>query len=346
MHPIWLARVFFVLILTLAGYLVGRPQGYGLEFTLGALVGSLFLVAMEHSSQVLSTKKIILAAGGAFFGLAFSHLFTTAIPGSLTANVELASFSLNLLFMYFGVVLAIRNADRISLSRLRFFISPSAESHYIFDTSVIIDGRVIRLYEIGFLSKSAIVPTFVLDELQALSDSRDPAKRQYGRRGLENLEELREVDPNLQIMEKDYPDVKGVDHKLIALAKELSAPIVSNDFNLCKVATLHRITALNINELAAALRLNISIGDQVVVTIQRDGKEAGQGVGHLDDGTMVVVDKGREFIGQDLHVVINSIVQTNAGRLAFAKIIETPTPPPDSRESGERARARIEVVGK
>jgi uncharacterized protein YacL len=305
-----------------------------------ALFASLLVVLVEHSSRTLSTKKLALAAIGAFFGLTFSHLFSSTLPKSLFKDPETPVFASNLLFMYFGIVMAMRHADRISLSRLRVFVNASGENSVLVDTSALIDGRLIKLYQNGFMTRSTIIPSFVIDELQRLADSRDPMKRHSGRRGLDNLAALQETDRSYQLFEKDYHDVQGVDHKLIVLAKEIGAPIISTDFNLCKVARLHKIRTLNVNEIAAAVRLNLATGDQAVVTIQTPGKEEGQGVGHLDDGTMVIVERGRELIGQQVNVVIASIVQTKAGRLAFARILDR-EPAAQGPQSGSVARIQV-----
>ncbi len=353
MQPIWLARTFFVLIMTWCGYLLGRRNGVVLEFTGISFLVSLFIVAIEHGSRILSAKKIVFSVAGAFFGLAFSRLLTPTIPASIFPDPEAPQFAISLLAMYFGIVMSMRQADRVSLSRLRFFIGGTSDNNLLLDTSAIIDGRIVKVFELGFMTRSAIVPTFVLDELQLLADSRDPEKRAFGRRGLEHLEELRQVDKNLQIFEKDYPEIRGgVDHKLIALAKEIGAPIVSNDYNLCKVATLHQVKTMNVVQLAAALRPNLTIGDHLTLNVQREGKEEGQGVGHLEDGTMVVVERGRPYIGQQVNAIVISIVQTNAGRLVFARMTkdangppgeETP-PPPTAREPRPRKAARVEAV--
>jgi uncharacterized protein YacL len=333
-QPIWIVRVLFVLTLTLCGYWVGKSgSARGLEFSAVALLLSLFIVALEYATRILSAKKIVLGTLGAFAGLAFSALFRDTFPAYMLGGQEAVTAACNLLFMYFGIVMALRNADRISLSRLRFFITSPKEDSVLLDTSVIIDGRIKDLFQMGFLAKTALLPSFVLDELQTLADSKDSSKRHSGRKGLENLETFRDAI-NFQLLEKDYPEVKDVDHKLIALAKELGATILTNDFNLAKVAGLHQVRALNVNSLAAALRPNLSVGDQLLIAITREGKDPGQGVGYLEDGTMVVVDNAKKMIGATVPVSIISMMQTNAGRLAFARLFE----------GGIDSSAKIEIV--
>ena len=327
MQPIWIIRVLFVLTLTLCGYWIGKSSsGHGLEFSAVALMLALFIVVVEYATRILSAKKIVLGALGSFAGLIFSSLFRDTFPARMLGGEQAetaVTAACNLLFMYFGVVMALRNADRISVSRLRFFItSPRGEDSLLLDTSVIIDGRIREIYEKGFLSKTAILPSFVVDELQTLADSRDIVKRHTGRKGLDNLESFRAA-LDFQLVEKDYPNEKDVDHKLIAMAKELGATIVTNDFNLTKVCSLHRVSAINVNLLAAALRPNLTVGDQLFLQITRQGKDEDQGVGYLEDGTMVVVDNARVLIGKTIPVSIISLMQTNAGRLAFGRLLDT-----------------------
>lgn len=322
MTPLVIARILFVLTMTMSGFWIGRADARGLEFTGVALLISIFIVALEFGAKVLSGKKILLAGLGAFAGLAFSRLFYDTLPESIFGNSQQASRTVfNLIFMYFGIAMALRNADRISLSRMKFFITSPREDTVLLDTSVIIDGRIRELYEMGFFTKSAIVPNFVVDELQTLADSKDTAKRHQGRRGLENLNNFKEAVP-YSFIDRDFPDLKGADSKLIALAKELSVPLLTNDFNLGKVAQLHQVRALNLNSLSAALRPNLTIGDQLIIAISREGKEQHQGVGYLDDGTMVVVDHAKVHIGKTIPITVISMMQTNAGRLAFGRLLE------------------------
>ncbi len=330
MQPIWIIRVLFVLTMTLCGYWVGKANAQGVEFSATSLVLSLFVVAVEFATRILSAKKIVLGTIGAFAGLAFSRLFRDTFPESMLGGQDAAKAAFNLLFMYFGIIMALRNADRISLSRLRVFVTSPREDSILLDTSVIIDGRIKDLYEMGFLHKTPIVPTFVIDELQALSDSRDSTKRHNGRKGLENLEAFREI-LQFQLFEKDYPETTGVDHKLILLAKELGASLITTDYNLTKVAVLHQVRAMNLNELAASLRPTVGVGDQLVLVISREGKDPQQGVGYLEDGTMVVVDEAKAHIGKSLPIKVTSIMQTNAGRLVFGKKLDAP-PAKDSAE--------------
>lgn len=193
----------------------------------------------------------------------------------------------------------------------------------ILDTSVIIDGRIADIAETGFLEGTLIIPTFILNELQRIADSSDPIKRTRGKRGLEILNHLqKQTNTDVQIIDTDYASVREVDAKLIELAKQVGGKIVTNDSNLIKVAELQGIEVLNINALANSLRPVVLPGEEINVKILKEGKETGQGVAYLDDGTMIVVDNGRRQIGKNVDVVVTSVLQTPAGRMIFAKLKE------------------------
>lgn len=334
MHTIWVARIIFILTATLCGYYLGMPHALGPQACAAALVISIFVVAVEYSASALSSKKILLATVGGFVGLAFSRLFYDTIPWPAmrdpTNRVSLTVF--NLLFLYLGVILALRHADRLSLSQLKFIFGNPQEPVCLLDTNVIIDGRIKDLYSLGFMHRRSVVPQFVMDELQMLADSKDAKRRGQGRRGLENLENLKKIHPLLEIEEKDYPNIRDVDHKLIALARDLGAVLITNDYNLEKIASIHQIKVLNLNQLAAALRPPISVGEEFLLAVLREGKDFNQGVGYLEDGTMVVVDDGLPFIGRDLRVTVTSILHTSAGRMVFCKPSSATAPPVSGNE--------------
>jgi len=189
----------------------------------------------------------------------------------------------------------------------------------LIDTSVIVDGRLLEIVESGFLEGPLVVPRFVLRELQLIADSIDPMKRARGRRGLEVLAKLQETTA-LAIDDQDYGDISGVDAKLVRMARERRAKLVTNDYNLNRVAQLEGVAVLNVNELAGAVKPVVLPGEELHVAIVRDGKEAHQGVGYLDDGTMIVVENGRRLIGEETDVQVTSVLQTVAGRMIFAKV--------------------------
>lgn len=190
----------------------------------------------------------------------------------------------------------------------------------ILDTSVIIDGRIADICKSGFVEGTLLIPGFVLEELRHIADSSDVLKRNRGRRGLDILNRIRkELDVKVKIYEKDFDDIQEVDSKLVRLAQVLEGDIVTNDYNLNKVAELQGVKVLNINELANAVKPVVLPGEEMIVQVIKDGKETGQGIGYLDDGTMIVVEGGRRYIGQTISVLVTSVLQTAAGRMIFAK---------------------------
>lgn len=339
-NPIILTRVFFVLISTLVGYWVGR--GYlpsmGLNCSVAAFIISVLFVICEVSTDVISSKKILLASAGLLFGLVLAWFIYPTIPITIFGDADPGSgpskahIICNLLFGYFGIILAIKHANRFSFSRLNFIMASPNDTARILDTSVIVDGRIKDLIAANFLPGNFIVPEFVLDELQKIADSADAKRRARGRRGLQILDEIKESCPRLIILEKDFPDVKDVDHKLIQLAKETGGDIITNDFNLQKVAQIHKVNVLNINEMANMLKPSVFVGETLHLQVSKEGKEHHQGVGYLEDGTMVVVEDGRSRIGSMVEVQVTSILPTPAGRMIFAR----PTDYVNDRPASER----------
>jgi uncharacterized protein YacL len=190
----------------------------------------------------------------------------------------------------------------------------------VLDTSSIIDGRIADLCKTGFLEGVLVIPGFVLGELQKIADSADPLRRNRGRRGLDLLNRMqKENGITLKIFDRDYDDINEVDTKLLKLAREMEAKVITNDFNLNKVAELYGVQVLNINELSNAIKPLVLPGEEMAVHILRDGKEFGQGIGYLDDGTMIVVEGGKNYIGLDIDIMVTSVLQTSAGRMIFAK---------------------------
>ncbi|MEB3103644.1 PIN/TRAM domain-containing protein [Ferviditalea candida] len=195
-----------------------------------------------------------------------------------------------------------------------------SEQHKILDTSVIIDGRIADICKTGFIEGTLVIPEFVLEELQHIADSSDLLKRNRGRRGLDILNKIqKELDVKVLIYEGDFEEITEVDSKLVRLAKALNGKVVTNDFNLNKVCELQGVSVLNINDLANAVKPVVLPGEEILVQVIKDGKEHGQGVAYLDDGTMIVVEGGRDFIGSTIEVLVTSVLQTSAGRMIFAK---------------------------
>lgn len=317
-----LARLFFILIATVCGTWVGINRHRATEYTAIFFIGAVFLVLLEHSTKIISSKRMLLAAMGLFAGLIMASLVYPTIPTTVMSP-EQARLVCNLIFGYLGIALVLKHEERLSLSRLKFIISNQPQQRsIIIDTNIIIDGRLNDLISTGFIKGTLILPSFVLDELQQIADSVTHSKRVVGRRGLDNLEALKEQYKDLQILEKDYSDIPDVDQKLIHLARELNAEILTNDYNLQKIASLHKVPVVNINELAQALRPPVFVGDKMHIQIIREGKDPTQGVGYLEDGTMVVVEDGRPFLNQEVEVVVSSILHTSGGRMVFAKLPE------------------------
>lgn len=199
-------------------------------------------------------------------------------------------------------------------------ITPVQNQFKILDTSSIIDGRIADLCKTGFLEGILIIPSFVLNELQKIADSADSLRRNRGRRGLDLLNKIqKENQVSIRIFDRDYEEINEVDTKLLKLARELEAKVITNDFNLNKVAELYGVQVLNINELSNAIKPIVLPGEEMLVRILRDGKEYGQGIGYLEDGTMIVVEGGKNYIGVELEILVTSVLQTSAGRMIFAK---------------------------
>jgi uncharacterized protein YacL len=231
-----------------------------------------------------------------------------------------------LLMSYVGLIVGANKGDMLNLAALGGIFGAekqSRKSFKILDTSVIIDGRIADIADTGFLDGVVVIPQFVLRELQLVADSADSLKRNRGRRGLDILQRVQKmVTVSVQIVEDDFPTVREVDLKLIELAKVYEGKIITNDFNLNKVAQLQGVEVLNINELANALKPIVLPGETMRVFILKEGKEYNQGVAYLDDGTMVVVDNARKLIGKNVDIAVTSVLQTTAGKMIFGKFDE------------------------
>jgi uncharacterized protein YacL len=273
---------------------------------------------------------------GAFLGGAVGLLLAKGISEALfwidhgDERVAFMHSFILLVFPYIGAVVGGRKGDWLEPARLiALFRAAGPERHYkILDTSVIIDGRIADLCETGFIDGAMVIPQFVLKELQLVADSSDSMKRNRGRRGLDILQKIQKMaGVDVTISDMDFPDVREVDLKLIELARTLQGKIVTNDFNLNKVAQLRGVEVLNINELANSLKPVVLPGEIMKVFILKEGKEYNQGVAYLDDGTMVVVDNARKMIGRTIDVVVTSVLQTTAGKMIFGRFIESGAQP-------------------
>jgi uncharacterized protein YacL len=321
-------RILLIIFSSAIGYYVGssiKPE-YGYIGLLSGFGISLFIILIEVALRKVKGRILV----GGFLGLIGGLLVAKVISSPLSfifpeGNGLFIQLILSLLFGYLGAILGIKRAEGFHISDIlrAFRGGPQEENIKILDTSVIIDGRIADICETGFLEGTFILPQFILQELQYIADSSDPLKRARGRRGLDMLHKIQKMAGlNVRIMEEDFPNVKDVDSKLVALAKMLSAKIITNDFNLNKVAELQGVTVLNINELANAMKPVVLPGETMKVFVLKEGKEVGQGVAYLDDGTMVVVENARRYIGKNVEVAVTSVLQTTAGRMIFTKLKE------------------------
>jgi len=325
-----LIRIAFFILLSSVCYFF-RPLGLNAwaSTALGAAVAALVLV-LEQRMRALTLKRLAGAAAGALLGVLGALLVSLVLRLSLPNGraQSLSEIVLLLLLTYIGLVVGASKSDLI---RLRMPGSPasdgkdrtSAPAAKILDTSSIIDGRIADMAETGFLEGPLLVPEFVIHELQMVADSQDSSKRQRGRRGLDVLQRMQSTTGlDVQIIPTDYARIHGVDLKLIELAKDLGAKILTTDFNLNKVAQLHTVDVLNMNDLANALKPVVLPGEKMSISILKEGKEYNQGVGYLDDGTMVVVDHARRMIGRSIEISVTSVLQTASGKMIFGKIDE------------------------
>ena len=333
-----LIRFIFVLFVSITCYLL---HPFGLQPTLDAGVGTLLgiaIVVFEWRLRLMSLKRLIGAAIGSVLGIFGAYLFTLVIRNSVSPGPTQSFLQLMvmLLMAYVGLIVGANKGDLLNLSALGGVFGGEKQlkkSYKILDTSVIIDGRIADIAETGFLDGTIVTPQFVLRELQLVADSADSLKRNRGRRGLDVLQRLQKIaSVQIQIVEDDFPSVREVDLKLIELAKVYEGKIITNDFNLNKVAQLQGVAVLNINELANSLKPIVLPGEIMKVFILKEGKEYNQGVAYLDDGTMVVVDNARKMIGKTIDISVTSVLQTTAGKMIFGKWDER-GPRTDSRPS-------------
>jgi len=334
-------RTIFVIVCTGAGFHF-RPFGLApLEGASAGLVFSISVILFELRLRKASLRRLIGAATGSILGILGAYLISlifthTTIPESTRSFFSLAIF---LVMTYIGLVLGANKGDMLNLQAFGgVFGSERSARHSVklLDTSVIIDGRVADIAEAQFLDGTVIIPQFVLRELQLVADSADPLKRQRGRRGLEVLQRIQKMTHlDVQIAEDDFQQIADVDMKLIELAKRYDAKVVTNDFNLNKVATLQGIEVMNVNLLANALKPVVLPGETMRVFILREGKEYNQGVAYLDDGTMVVVDGARKMINKTIDINVTSVHQTTAGKMIFGRWDERAEQAPRPVSGGE-----------
>lgn len=345
-----LLRLLFAIAFGVTGFLLGREAYVSLisphfaneavqrTFTIlcpviGAIAGVLLaplaqsffedeLNAVERNIERLAPIELAGGAIGLIVGLLIAFLIRSILFEFISSSGRAGSYIAILLYIVISIFVAYLGA-RVG-ARVHIFpvanaaLTGGTAPPKIIDTSVIVDGRIVEILESGFLEGPFILPRFILQELQAVADSTDSMRRTRGRRGLEVLNRLQELGV-LEVSERDYPDVRGADGKLVRLAHDLGGKILTNDYNLNRVAHVEGVAVLNINELANAVKPVVLPGEELHVQITREGKEPNQGVGYLDDGTMIVVEQGRRLVGEATDVVVTSVLQTVAGRMIFAK---------------------------
>ncbi len=327
---LWVIRIFFLLLCTVAGYAISqvRPElieggAYGL--TIGFGLGSL-LVALDHILKGFSLRAFSAATFGLLLGTLVASLLdqTQLFVFADEKTRWLIRLGLFLGFGYLGMILSLRSNKEdfaLLIPYIRFRSQSKPGNLFVLDTSVIIDGRIVELIERRFLEGIAVVPTFVLQELQYIADAQDATRRARGRHGLDILKRIRQCPRvEVRIQESHIPAETPVDARLLKLAQSLDARLVTNDFNLGKVAELQGVPCLNLNELASALKPILHAGDVLSLRIAREGKDRGQGIGYLPDGTMVVVNGGHPYVGQQADVQVQSLHHTGAGVMVFAEV--------------------------
>lgn len=312
-------RIAFVVLSTYVGYQLGGSLGsLGVEYAFVGFFIALTFVMLEYGTEILSPKHLFFGGLGLGFGLLLAQLVTRAVSAGFGED-PITPVVTSLILGYLGVMFAIKNADLIDLSAFSMVGQSGGEHIWIPDTSVIVDGRLKGLIEARLIHGPVVTPAFILRELQALADSRDGQKRLKGRRGLELLEEIKQMDVRLVVYDQDYEDIPSVDMKLIQIAKDINGEILTEDYNLYRIALLQQARALNVNELALALRPAARVGETISVELVKEGASTGQGVGYLEDGTMVVVEGVSDQIGAEVECEVSQIRQTQTGRMLFAR---------------------------
>ncbi len=318
-------RILFVVFSMIIGYqslILHNAEVMGMA--VGGLA-ALLIIFLEIGMRKVSVRGLSSSVFGLILGLIMSKLVSDAFSLAPISAEQLAQLrvTLTMIFCYLGMVIGLRGKDEFNviIPYIRLRRQDQVEEMTVVDTSAIIDGRILDVFKTHFIEGKMIIPKFVLKELQQIADSSDPIKRQRGRRGLDILHACqKEMGQGISIHEDEFPEIHEVDAKLIKLAKVLEAKILTVDFNLNRVASLQGIKVLNINELANSLKPVVFPGEQLKVKLIKEGKEHNQAIGYLEDGTMIVVEDARRLIGQEVRGVVTSVLQTQAGKMIFARL--------------------------
>jgi uncharacterized protein YacL len=322
---IWIVRILVVL----AGPLIAYYQvGHSFSNVLIGLLISSSIVGFEYLIQKTPLDSLIIGIIGIILGLIAAKIvdYGAMLAENRTVDLFFEKYSLliKILFAYFGLIIAVKKKDEIDLLDKDIFKFSNKDRSYepvILDTSAIIDGRIYDIAETKFLMATLVIPKFVLNELQRLADSNDAIKRNRAKRGLNIAAKLQQSENIIsKIYDKDYPQIKDADTKLVEFAKESKAKIITTDFNLNKIASIQGVSVLNINDLGNSLTPMYLPGENFMIFLIKEGSQQNQAVGYLDDGTMVVAEDGRKFIGKRVELTVTSIIQNSSGRMVFGKI--------------------------
>lgn len=318
-------RVVFIVLSILGGLIFSAKLSFSLIS--GVVIGlSIFLLMflVERFAKSIPSHELFIIGTGIIIGWIFTFISWNVISEFQFIKTSIKPFVFFILVViniYFGVVFLLARKQELPwINAILKKDSVPKGTRKVLDSSVIIDGRVADIMDTGFLEGELMIPRFILQEVQRVADSQDSLKRTRGRRGLEVLNKIQQNSvKRVEIYDRDFPEIKNVDEKLVEAARVLDAKIITNDYNLNKVAKLQGVEILNINDLSNAVKPVVLPGELMTVRILKEGKEAAQGVAYLDDGTMIVVDNGKSHIGQTIEVVVTSVLQTAAGRMIFTK---------------------------
>ena len=332
-------RIFFLLLCIVGGWLIsyGVPEWDQYRFLavfIGAAIGTL-VILVDIMLKGFSLRGLTAVTFGLFVGwlcahlIAISPLFEIPIFGwdeassVMAQNMYLIRIVLYVILMYLGSVIALRGKDEFNLviPYIRFVPHGVEVPLAVVDTSALIDGRLVGICESRFLGYGLVIPRFVIEELQRIADSKDPNRQLKGRRGIETLNKLREMEYiDLRINESTVSNRQKVDDKLIFLAQSLKAKLLTTDYNLAQVAEFHNVDWLNLNKLAKAMNPELMVGDALSIKLTKKGKDPGQAVGYLPDGSMVVVADGEHLVGKDVDLLVDSIIPSSGGKMVFARV--------------------------
>lgn len=320
---VFISRVFILALFLAVGFFYGQIREIPFYGLLGGGFLGVFTIVIHSLLRKLSAGSVLGGITGLITGIIFSYFLLFPIDPLISDEIRATlHFVVSAIFGYGGLLIGFSKGGNLTIPYvIRVFKGKEPEEDIkLLDTSVIIDGRIADVIDVGFMAGTFIIPQFILQELQYIADSPDPIRRSKGRRGLDVLHRMQKIPTiKVKIVEEDFPKIKEVDAKLVAFARLLNGKIITNDFNLNKVAQLQGVPVLNINELASVLKPVVLPGEILSLFIAKEGKEYNQGVAYLDDGTMVVTENARKYIGKTLDVIVTSVLQTTAGRMIFAK---------------------------